>query len=66
MNQIIRILMSRDDYSREDAEEIFRDLYERSLDGEDPEELLYEIGLEPDYVFDLLESFVDVDDFSEE
>ena len=27
------------------------------LDGADPEELLYDIGLEPDYVFDLLPAF---------
>jgi hypothetical protein len=24
------------------------------LEGENPEELLYDIGLEPDYVFDIL------------
>ena len=55
MNQIVKILISRDDLSLEDAEEILTDLRERALQGEDPEELLYEIGLEPDYVFDLLD-----------
>ena len=30
------------------------DMKERVIYGEDPEEILYEIGLEPDFVFALL------------
>lgn len=36
------------------AKDIIREIKERMMEGEDPEELLYEQGLEPDYVMDLL------------
>ena len=55
MNTIIEILMKRDGLSQSEANEIFFDLQDRFIsDNEDPEELLMEIGLEPDYIFDLL------------
>jgi Holliday junction resolvasome RuvABC DNA-binding subunit len=41
-------------YSKSEAQEEIRDMNQRMHQGEDPEEILYEIGLEPDYVFDLL------------
>mgnify|MGYP003341253014 CR=1 FL=1 len=41
-------------YSKSEAQEELRDMNQRMHQGEDPEEILYEIGLEPDYVFDLL------------
>jgi hypothetical protein len=41
-------------HSKQDALEIIRGMKERLNEGEDPEELLYEEGLEPDYVMDLL------------
>jgi hypothetical protein len=37
-----------------EANEIIKEMRERMLDGENPEELLYEYGLEPDYIMDLL------------
>ena len=37
-----------------EAREILKEMRARVMDGEDPEEVLYEEGLEPDYVFDLL------------
>ena len=40
--------------SRDEALELIRDMRERVMEGEDPEEILYEEGLEPDYVMDLL------------
>lgn len=50
------ILMSRDSMSRSEAEEMIRDAKVRVLQGEDPEEILLDdFGLEPDYVFQLLE-----------
>lgn len=52
-NPIIKILIERDGMSFEDAKELFLDLQERMLAGDCPEEVLYEIGLEPDYIFDL-------------
>lgn len=48
------VLMRRDDLSEAEADEQISEMKERVLDGEDPEEILYEIGLEPDYVIDLL------------
>ena len=53
MNEIIRILMDRDDYSRAEAEETFYDMCERAID-EDPEEILAEYELEPDYIFEII------------
>lgn len=41
-------------YTLQEAEEVYNTMVERVFDGEDPEEVLYEEGLEPDYVFDLL------------
>jgi ABC-type uncharacterized transport system substrate-binding protein len=38
----------------EDVKEIMAEMLERVLDGEDPEEVLFEFGLEPDYVLDLV------------
>jgi ArsR family metal-binding transcriptional regulator len=37
-----------------EAREIVKEMKERVNDGEDPEEILHEHGLEPDYIFDLL------------
>ncbi len=41
-------------HSKQDALEIIHGMKERLFEGEDPVELLYEEGLEPDYVMDLL------------
>jgi hypothetical protein len=38
-----------------EAIELISYMRERFNDGEDPEEILYEYGLEPDYVIDLWE-----------
>lgn len=40
--------------SDEDIEDAFHDMRERIEGGEDPEEVLHEEGIEPDYIFDLL------------
>jgi len=48
------VLMRRDELSEAEAIKQIAEMKERVLDGEDPEEILYEIGLEPDYVIDLL------------
>jgi hypothetical protein len=50
------VLMRRDNLSASEAQELIDEARSRVLDGEDPEDILYEdFGLEPDYVFDLLE-----------
>ncbi len=42
-------------YEKADAKDLIREMRDRVLtDGEDPDEVLYEHGLEPDYVMDLL------------
>ena len=55
METIIQILMRRDGMSREDAHELVQELRQRVLEGEDPEDLLHdELGLEPDYIWELI------------
>lgn len=56
MTDLVRVLMDRDGISKKEAQEIRKEMMERVWDGEDPEEVLYEEGLEPDYVFDILPS----------
>lgn len=52
---LIEVLISKFNYSIEDAREEFREMRRRVFkDEEDPEEVLQDYGLEPDYVFDLL------------
>lgn len=51
--KLLQALISQGN-SRDEALEIIRDMRERVMDGEDPEEILYEEGLEPDYVMDIL------------
>lgn len=52
---LLTALMNRHGIDKEDALEMLFEMKERVNDGEDPEEVLYEEGLEPDYIFDLLE-----------
>lgn len=59
MNKVIRILMKRDDMTREGATALVKDVKEMMLEaahnGDDPEEVLIEeLGLEPDYMMDIL------------
>lgn len=53
---LIDILINRDGLSRSDAVELINELRARVSEGEDPEELLHdELGLEPDYIWELLD-----------
>ena len=54
MNEIKRILMVRDEMTEEEAEETLAECREAISEGENPEDVLYDLGLEPDYIFDLL------------
>jgi hypothetical protein len=59
MNPIVKVLMRRDDYNQEDAEDMVKrakeDFYSRLGDGEMPFDICEEwFGLEPDYVDDLI------------
>ena len=51
---LLKILMKRDNLSKAEALEQIEEMQQAVLEGENPEELLYEIGLEPDYIFDIL------------
>lgn len=57
MTELVRVLMHRDGMSRTEAEELRREMQERMEEGEDPEEILHEEGLEPDYIMDLLPGY---------
>tara|TARA_R110001632_G_scaffold76073_2_gene172742 strand:- start:7463 stop:7627 length:165 start_codon:yes stop_codon:yes gene_type:complete len=54
MNKIVKILMERDNYSKEMAINEVDQMKNLVLRGHNPEDLLYEIGLEPDYIFELI------------
>lgn len=61
MNRVVRILMNRDGYSEEEAIEIVNDCREEmneaiaNGDYELAEDILAsDLGLEPDYIFDIL------------
>jgi hypothetical protein len=56
MYSIKKVLIERDGISEEEADELIDDAKELVADGADPEEVcLDEFGLEPDYVWDLLD-----------
>ena len=55
MTTLEKVLIVRDQLTIVEAKEIIDEMKERVLEGENPDDLLYEIGLEPDYVFDLLD-----------
>ncbi len=55
MTTIEATLMKRDGYTREEASEALREARGRVLEGENPEDILYEdFGLEPDYIWELI------------
>lgn len=51
-----KVLLGRG-YSKEEVDDLIETWISEIEDGEDPEELLRQEGLEPDYVFDLLNEF---------
>lgn len=57
MPSLKEVLMIRDEMTAEEAEEVLQIMAERVMgEGEDPAEVLAdEVGLEPDYVYNLLE-----------
>lgn len=56
METLKQVIMRRDDLTSDEADELIEEAKERIREGEDPEEILhYDFGLEPDYVFDLLD-----------
>jgi hypothetical protein len=54
--ELVKILMERDGLPREEAEEFVEEAREAIRNGGDPEEILHQdFGLEPDYIFGLME-----------
>ena len=47
-------LMNSQDLSSNEADSLIEEMRERIFEGENPEEILYDEGLEPDYIFDLI------------
>lgn len=55
MQSLKTVLVNRDGISAKEADERIKELRRRFREGEDPEELLHsELGLEPDYIFDII------------
>lgn len=57
MNKIVKILMDRDGMTRKEAEELVAETREEVLSGspgEADEIMAANLGLEPDYIIDLL------------
>ena len=51
---LLQAIMAVDSCCEEEAEVIQQELAQAVIDGEDPEAVLHDFGLEPDYVIDLL------------
>ena len=59
MNKIVKILMKRDNMTREDAEDLVKETRDLLLKLKNPCEADYiiqdQLDLEPDYLFDILD-----------
>lgn len=47
-------LMNVNDWTLEEADAEIQTMHNRTYSGENPEDILFEYGLEPDYIFDIL------------
>lgn len=54
MSELRDALVSGGHYEESEVDEVMAEMYQRMMEGENPEDILYEEGLEPDYVFDLI------------
>lgn len=55
LTELCLAIMNREDCTQEEAEEVIQEMKERVREGEDPEEVLFDEGFEPDYIFDILD-----------
>ena len=56
MDSLKKTIMRRDGLSAAEADEMIAEAKEAIANGADPEDILYsDFGLEPDYIFDLLD-----------
>jgi hypothetical protein len=54
-NSLVEIFMYRDNLTEHEANELVSEMKDQVRNGENPEDVLFEEGLEPDYLFDLLD-----------
>ena len=54
METVKQILIERDGNTKYEAGNLIDEMRQRVNDGENPEDILFEIGLEPDYIFDII------------
>lgn len=54
LTELCLAIMHKNGCTQSEAEDQIMEMKERIKEGEDPEEVLFEEGFEPDYVFDLL------------
>lgn len=54
MSELTKALMNRDDLTLKEALLVVQDMQKRILAGENPEEVLFDEGFEPDYIFDVI------------
>jgi len=55
MTELKQALITGQDMSAKSADESIEEMKERVMEGENPEEVLEDFGLESDYIFDLLD-----------
>ena len=51
---LILAIMNRDGITEEESQKMVGEMRGRVLEGENPEEILYEEGFESDYIFDIM------------
>ena len=57
MNSIIKVFMERDGLTLQEASDLLSEMQERVFSyGENPEEVLFQESLEPDYLYSLIGS----------
>lgn len=55
MTELRNALIEGGNYTEAQANEAIADMKDRVLDEEDPEEVLRDYGLEPDYILDIID-----------
>ena len=54
MSELHIAIMNKEDFSYTEADELIQEMKKLVIEGEMPDQVLYEHGFDADYVFDLL------------
>ena len=54
MSELKKALMSGQEMSADEADDAIEDMRDQVLEGENPDDVLYDYGMEPDYIFDII------------